>query len=250
MFRTLIWYIYFWGYMLFKWPLLHKGLKLLEQGDWEASDALADQYVPDWAGKVMKMAGVTLETHGLENIPKDRACVFAANHRSYYDIPVVLTQLDKPHALVAKQEIQHIPLVRGWMKLLHCVFLDRDDPRKAMRALNEATENLKKGYSVSIFPEGTRNKGEEGTLLEFKSGAFRMASKAKAPVVPVAITGTRDLMENHHMLMTPGHVVVRILPPIETANMSREELKNLPELVREEIRKKLGPNLEQGISAK
>lgn len=240
--RTLIWYIYFWGYLLLKWPLLHKGLKDLKAGNWEASDAMADKYVPDWANKVMRMAGVTIETHGLENIPKDRACVFAANHRSYYDIPVMLTQLDKPHAMVAKKEINKIPLVRGWMQMLHCVFLDREDPRQAMKALHEATENLKKGYSVCIFPEGTRNKGEEGTVQEFKSGAFRMASKAKAPVVPVAITGTRDICENHHMMMTPGHVVVRILPPIETENMTREELKALPEQVREVIYQNLEPN--------
>ncbi len=85
------------------------------------------------------------------------------------------------------------------MKLLHCVFLDREDPRKAMKALNEATENLKK---VSIFPEGTRNKGKEGTVQEFKSGAFRIASKAKAPVVPVAISGTRAIFEDNHMIGT------------------------------------------------
>ena len=240
--RTLIWYIYFWSYLLLKWPLLHKGLKLLEAGNWAASDAMADTYVPDWAGKVMRMAGVTIETHGLENIPKDRACVFAANHRSYYDIPVMLTQMDKPHAMVAKKEIQKIPLVRGWMRLLHCVFLDREDPRAALRSLNEATELLKKGYSVCIFPEGTRNKGAEGTIQEFKSGAFRMASKAKAPIVPVAITNTRDIMENHHMLMHPAHVVVRILPPVETEGLTREELKALPERVQEIVRANLEPN--------
>lgn len=126
--------------------------------------------------------------------------------------------------------------------MLHCVFLDREDPRKAMRALNEATENLKKGYSVSIFPEGTRNKGQEGTVQEFKSGAFRIASKAKVPVVPVAISGTRAIFEDNHMLMHPSHVVVRILPPIETAELSREELKTLPEEVREVIEKNLEVN--------
>lgn len=81
------------------------------------------------------------------------------------------------------------------MRLLHCVFLDREDPRKAMTALNEAIDLVKKGYSLTIFPEGTRNKGTEGSLLEFKSGAFRVATKAKAPIVPLAITGSRDIME-------------------------------------------------------
>ena len=240
--RTLIWYCYFWGYMLIHLPMLRKGLRALEAGDLATSDALAREHVPHWASRLMKLAGVTITVTGRENIPAGRPCVFAANHRSYYDIPLMLTQMDGPHGLIAKKEVNAIPLVRGWMRMLHCVFLDREDPRKAMAALAEGTENLKKGYSMTIFPEGTRNKGEEGTLLEFKGGAFRMATKAKAPVVPVAITGSRDIMENHHMLMHPAHVTIRILPPIETAGLSREELKALPAQTADMIFKNLEPN--------
>ena len=239
--RTLIWYLYFWGYMLIHWPTLHKGIKALEAGDWATGDALAAEHVPHWANKLLRMAGVTVEVTGRENIPTDRPVVFAANHRSYYDIALMLTQLDAPHALVAKKEVGSIPLVRGWMRLLHCVFLDREDARKAMGALKEATENLKKGYSVTIFPEGTRNKGEEGSVLEFKGGAFRIATKSGAPIVPVAITGSRNAMENHHMLMHPCHVIIHILPPIETAGLSREEIKAMPEQTRQLIREHLEP---------
>lgn len=239
--KTVIWYIYFWLYLLVKWPVMHKGLKAQKQGDWTTGDALAARWVPDWAGKLMKLAGVTVTVEGRENIPAGRACVFVANHRSYYDIPVMLTQMDAPHGLVAKKEVEKIPLVRGWMRLLHCVFLDREDPRKAMASLNEAIENVKKGYSMTIFPEGTRNKGEEGTLNEFKGGAFRIATKAKAPVVPVALTGTRDVMENNRFwLMKPAHVTVRILPAIETAGMSRDEVKELPERTAQIIQSNLG----------
>lgn len=244
--RTIIWFIYFWGFLLVKWPAMSKGLKALKAGDWETADQLAARYVPQWANRLLKLAGVTITVEGRENIPAGRPCVFAANHRSYYDIPLMLTQLDAPHALVAKQEIAKIPLVRGWMRLLHCVFLDREDPRKAMNALNEAIENLKKGYSVTIFPEGTRSKGAEGELLEFKGGAFRIATKAKAPVVPVAITGSRDIMENNHMWMHPAHVTIRILPPIETAGLSREELKALPERTAALIGQQLLPNKQGG----
>ena len=144
--RTLIWYCYFWGYMLIHWPTLHRGLKQLEAGDWQSGDALAKQHVPHWANRLLKLAGVTVEVYGKENIPADRPCVFAVNHRSYYDICLMLTQMDAPHGLVAKKEVGAIPLVRGWMRLLHCVFLDREDPRKAMTALNEAIDNVKKGY--------------------------------------------------------------------------------------------------------
>lgn len=227
--RTIIWFIYFWGYLLAKWPAMNKGLKALDNGDWQTADALAARWVPDWAGKLLKLAGVTVTVEGKENIPTDGPCVFVGNHRSYYDIPLMLTQLDAPHALVSKKEVEKIPLVRGWMRLLHCVFLDREDARKAMASLNEAIENVKKGYSVVIFPEGTRNKGEEGSLLEFKGGAFRIATKTKAPIVPVAITGSRDIMENNGMWMKPAHVTIRILPAIQTADLTKEEIKALPE---------------------
>ncbi len=238
--RTIIWFIYFWCYLLAKWPTMKKGLKALDKGDWKTADELAARWVPDWAGKLLRLAGVTVTVEGKENIPTDVPCVFVGNHRSYYDIPLMLTQLDKPHALVSKKEVEKIPLVRGWMRLLHCVFLDREDPRKAIASLNEAIENVKKGYSVVIFPEGTRNKGQEGSLLEFKGGAFRIATKTKAPIVPVAITGSRDIMENNGMWMKPAHVTIRILPAIQTAELSKEELKALPERTAELIGANLG----------
>ena len=88
--------------------------------------------------------------------------VFVANHQGYFDIPLMLTQLDKPNPLVAKKEIQKIPMIRGWMEQLHCVFLDRDDPRQSMECLRQAQELLGQGYSVVIFPEGTRKRRTAG----------------------------------------------------------------------------------------
>ena len=86
----------------------------------------------------------------------------------------MLTQLDKPNPIVAKKEIMKLPMIRGWMEQLRCVFLDREDPRKSMESLKTAQELLGKGYSVTIFPEGTRNSG--GELGEFKAGAIRVAT--------------------------------------------------------------------------
>ena len=242
--RTIVWFIYFWGYLLFKWPAMSKGLKALEAGDWETADRLAGHHVPEWANALLRLAGVSITVEGRENIPEGRACVFVGNHRSYYDIPLALTQLGGAYGLVAKKEVDKIPLVRGWMRLLHCVFLDRDDARKAMATLNEAIEIVKKGYSITIFPEGTRNKGKEGTLLEFKSGAFRIATKSGAPLVPIAITGSRNIMENNGGWMRPAHVTIRILPPIETQGLSKEEIRALPERTAALIEQNLLPNKE------
>lgn len=233
--RTLIWFIYFWGYMLFHLPALRRGLKALDAGDWATADALAAKHVPHWAGRLLKLAGVTVTVEGLENIPKGRPCVFAGNHRSYYDIPLLLASLDKPHGILAKEELEKIPLLNRWMKLLGCVFVQRDDLRASVRALNDATAIVESGKSFVIFPEGTRYKGEEGGAGEFKAGAFRIAVKTGAPVVPVAITGARALFENNGNLCHPGSVHIKVLPPIRTAGMSKAEQKQLPDAVRQAI---------------
>ena len=229
--RTLVWFIYFWGYMLLHLPALCRGLKALEAGDWAAADALAAEHVPRWAGRLLKLAGVTVTVRGQENIPQGPA-VYVANHRSYYDIPLVLTCLDRPNGILAKEETRKIPLVHQWMDLLGCVYVQRGDIRASVKALNDATAWVKGGNSFVIFPEGTRNKGEEGTTLEFKPGAFRVALKSGAPVVPVAISHSRDIMENNHMLMHPARVSVTVLPPITLEGMDKEAHKQLPQRVR------------------
>ena len=161
--------------------------------------------------------------------------MFVGNHRSYYDIPLLLASLDKPHGILAKEELEKIPLLNRWMKLLGCVFVQRDDLRASVRALNDATAIVESGKSFVIFPEGTRYKGEEGGAGEFKAGAFRIAVKTGAPVVPVAITGARALFESNGSLCHPGSVHIKVLPPIRTEGMSKAEQKQLPDAVRQAI---------------
>ena len=237
--RTIIWFCWFWGQLLALMPTLHKANRAMARGDDKTVDEIVQKMVPMWAGGLLRLAGVTVDVKGKENIPTDQAVVFVANHRSYYDIPLMLTSLDQPHPLVAKKEIGNIPIVRGWMRLLRCVFLDRDNPRKAMEAMNQAMENLKKGYSVTIFPEGTRSKGSELDLGEFKAGAFRIATKTKSPIVPVAIHGSRDIMENNGGWMKPTHITIEILPSMSTAGLTREEIKQLPNQIEEKLRDQL-----------
>ncbi len=237
--RTIIWFCWFWIQLVALIPTLRKGKRALANNDDATVDALVQKMVPAWAGGLMRLAGVTVEVQGKENIPQDGAVVFVANHRSYYDIPLMLTSLDKAHPLVSKKQVERLPLVRDWMRLLRCVFLDRDNPRKAMQAMNDAMENLRKGYSITIFPEGTRSKGAETELLEFKAGAFRIATKTKSPIVPVAIHKSRDIMENNGGWMKPTDVTIHILPPIATAELSKEENRSLPERVQAIIRQEL-----------
>lgn len=233
--RMVVWFGYFFGYMILHYPALRRGEKALAAGDTATVRALVEHHVPHWCGNLLKIGGVKIEMEGTENIPTDRNCVFVANHRSLFDIPVMLCALGAPHGILSKQETEKIPLVNRWMKLLGCVFVQRDDVRASMKALNAATETVKQGNCFSVFPEGTRSKGEEGKVAEFKGGAFRIATKNNVPLVPVAIFGSRAIFESNHYLVRNGVVKVKILPAIETASLTREEQKDLPETTRAAI---------------
>lgn len=157
--------------------------------------------------------------------------VFVPNHQSYFDIPVLLAWLEKPHPLVSKVEVKKLPLIRQWMELLGCVFIDRDNARQSVSALGEAAKTMvERQRSLIIFPEGTRSRGEQ--LGDFKSGGFRAALKAGVPVVPVVIDGTYRAMEANHMWIKPASVKVQVLEPIPTKGMTREESKQIGERVR------------------
>ena len=234
-FRTIAMFIYLFGYMIVHYGVLRRAERALAAGDMQLVEELVNKHIPHWSRGILKVTGVFLSVEGLENIPKDTACVFVGNHRSYYDIPLLLASLDKPHGILAKEELEKIPLLNRWMKLLGCVFVKRDDIRASVKALNDATAIVESGRSFVIFPEGTRYKGEEGGAGEFKAGAFRIAIKTGVPVVPVAISGARDLFEGHGLRATPGDIRVRILPAIQTAGMSKAEQKQLPDAVRQSI---------------
>ena len=234
-FRTIAMFLYLFGYMIVHYGTLRRGERALAAGDTETVEQLVDRHIPRWSRGILKVTGVTLTVEGLESIPKEGPCVFVGNHRSYYDIPILLTALDAPHGILAKEELEKIPLLNRWMKLLGCVFVKRDDIRASVKALNDATAIVESGRSFVIFPEGTRYKGEEGGAGEFKAGAFRIAVKTSAPVVPVAVTGARALFESNGNRCRPGSVRIKIMPPIQTAGMSKAEQKQLPDAVRQSI---------------
>ncbi|MEG1687322.1 MAG: lysophospholipid acyltransferase family protein [Angelakisella sp.] len=229
--RTIVWFAYFWFTLLFLIPRLRKAQRAEAAGDSATRDAIVSASVTHWCQTLMKLAGLEVTVLGRENIPNDRPVVFVANHQGYFDIPLMLTSLDAPHGLIAKQAIQKLPLIRDWMALLGCVFIDRDNARQSVAGLNEAAKALEEqGRSFTIFPEGTRSQG--GPLGEFKNGGFRVAFKSKAPIVPVCIDGSYKIMEANGYWIHPGKVTITILPPIFTEEMTREETKAVSASVR------------------
>ena len=127
---------------------------------------------------ILRIAGVETTVIGLENVP-DEPVLFIGNHRSYFDILLTYSRCKRLTGYVAKKEMEKIPLLSTWMKYLYCLFLDRHDPKQGMKTILTAIDYIKRGISICIFPEGTRNSGEELSLLPFKEGSFKIAEKTR-----------------------------------------------------------------------
>ena len=211
--RTLIWYIYFGITLLATLPELAKVRKLDAAGETEARDRIAYTRARIWSRNLVKRTGSNVIVTGEHNLPTNGAVLFVSNHQSHFDIPLLLGYLKSDIGFVAKIEMLNFKIVNEWMKFIHCIFMDRDDVRQAIRAINEGIDILKQGYTLVLFPEGTRS--ESGELQEFKPGGMRLAVKSGAAIVPVVIHGARDIMKKGSNTIHPAEVEIQILPPVE-----------------------------------
>ena len=179
---------------------------------------------------IWTLAGGKAIILGLKKVPTDKAVLFVGNHRSIFDIILAGSLIRYPVGFVAKKELKKSPIVLI-MEEIHCLFLDREDPRQGLKTILTAIDYVKSGISMFIFPEGTRCK-VEGTFLPFHAGSFKIATKAKVPIVPVTIVGMGDVFEDHYPRLKWAPVVIEFGKPIETADMDRNAQKDLPDKVK------------------
>ncbi|MCL6574071.1 MAG: 1-acyl-sn-glycerol-3-phosphate acyltransferase, partial [Bacillus sp. (in: Bacteria)] len=140
---------------------------------------------------------------------------YVGNHQGNMDIPLLYSTAPQTMAFVAKKEMEKIPLLGYWMKERGCVFIDRDNARNSLKAINQAIENLKLGHPMGIFPEGTRSKGPQ--IGDFKSGSLRIAIKSGVKVIPVSIKDSYKL-SGINGKNTPAKVFVHYSEPIDSKN--------------------------------
>jgi 1-acyl-sn-glycerol-3-phosphate acyltransferase len=189
------------------------------------------------AKSLVVATGSTVKITGEENLPEG-SCVFVGNHQGNFDVLVLAGYVHKPIGFIAKKELETFPLVSYWMKQQHSVFMDREDPRDSVRSILEGAQNLKNGYCMAIYPEGTRSKGPE--MGEFKKGAMKLAIKAGVPIVPVTINGTYKMFETQNGRKTkPVQVDLVISKPIDTKLLTKEEQNNLSENIKAIIQQNL-----------
>ena len=168
------------------------------------------------------------------NLPDDmrRPYVVVSNHESFVDI-LLISHLPTEMKWMSKIEILRIPLVGWMMRLSRDIPLERGDATSTTKALGAARERLASKVSIMIFPEGTRSK--TGELREFKTGAFRLAIEAEAPILPLAVYGTRDALRKHDWRLGYAEAEVRVLDPISTEGLTMDDVTALSSQVRDVI---------------
>lgn len=230
-------------YTFLAWNLLRTApskikLNLLKKhGTEEEVDEYVYKIVSNWSRATLKGIGVNVLVRGHENLPEG-ACLFVANHQGNFDFLAMMGFIDKPIGFVAKKELLKYPYFPKWMEAMYCVFIDRDDMRQSVRAINKAAENLRNGHSIVIFPEGTRSRSHK--INEFKKGSVKLAEKAKVPIVPVTVDGSYKIFEDYDgKKVMPGEITLIIDKPINLDEVSKEEKKNYMKNLHDIIEKNL-----------
>lgn len=175
---------------------------------------------------IIFLAGTKLIVRGKENIPSDGAALFVGNHRSYFDIVLTYSHFPGITGYVAKKEMLRYPLLKDWMRNIHCLFLDRDNIKEGLKTILAGVEEVKNGVSMCIFPEGTRNKVND-TFLPFHEGSFKIAEKGGVPIVPMVIVNSADIFEDHLPWIRRTRVVIEFQPPVDMKGMDRSAKKNV-----------------------
>lgn len=182
-----------------------------------------------WGPTVFKMFDSKVNVEGLENLPEEGPVVFVGNHQGYADIIAYCAAFTKfQFGFIAKDELRKVPLYGPWIERIRSVFIERDDPRASLKAINKGIEYIEQGFSMVIFPEGTRSKGPNAG--EFKKGSLKLATKPGVPIIPVSLNGSYKFFEETGRI-TPSEVDILVHPMIETKGLDRKEEKALNEKV-------------------
>jgi 1-acylglycerol-3-phosphate O-acyltransferases len=202
---------------------------------------ISQRIVKSAFGKVLFFSGIKKKVIGVERIPKDESVLFIFNHRGFFDIILAYYTVPVLSSFVSKKEIAKVPGLRLWMRNIKCVFLDRENPREGIKAILKGIENIQRGTSMFISPEGTRNSGEG--LLPFKPGSLKMAEKAGCPIVPVAITNSDKAFENHLPWIKSTQMTIEYGEPIYIHELPKEARAELLEISREKVLRLYESNL-------
>ena len=183
---------------------------------------------------------VHIDVHGLENLPEKNGFMFFPNHQGLYDVLAIIEASPRPFSVVAKKEIANIPFLKQIFACMKAYMIDREDVRQAMQVIINVTKEVKKGRNYLIFAEGTRSKnGNE--VQTFKGGSFKAATKAKCPIVPVALIDSFKPFDTN--TTSPVTVQVHFLEPLLYEDYKDLKTNEIAAMVKDRIQETIHENM-------
>jgi len=190
----------------------------------ERGDKISFFFIRLWAGIWAALSGIRFEVHGLEHVDKNTSYIYIFNHRSFVDAPMIPLCVPQEVRAIGKKELSKIP-VFGTVVGKLAVWVDRSDTESRRLSVERLIVYLKKGISIVVAPEGTRNDSQD-TLLPFQRGAFRLSIETRIPILPLAVIGADRIMKRGSFLLKPGKVQVyfsqAMMPPENSENAVQE----------------------------
>ena len=224
MIRIILVAVFLITFLIFSVPILIAEWALKKINPYAAD--ISSLRIVQWAFKVVIfLAGTKVTVIGEEHVPKDQAVLYIPNHLSYFDIVITYSRCPGLTGYIAKDKMRRYPLLSNWMERLYCLFLDRADMREGLKMVLTGIDQIKRGISVCIFPEGTRNPNPENGMLPFKEGSLKMAEKTSCPIIPIAITNTHNIFKSHLPFIRKCQVIIEYGEPIYIKELDKEQRK-------------------------
>ncbi len=224
MVRTVAFLAYFWFTFPFTHPLFLPLIffRLFKR---EAEEEhYVQRIVSAYCLHLFRSFGVRVRVQGLERLPKTRRICFVSNHQGLADIGLIEAAIPMRIGFIAKQEVERIPLLRAWLRALHCVMIERSRPRKAYEAMQRGVANIRSGRPMVLFPEGTRSRSR--TMAPFLAGSMMLPIASGSLVVPLTVDGTYRVVEEENRIR-PGIIDLLVHNPIDASDYSLRQRRDL-----------------------
>lgn len=235
--RMIMWYTVTMTCFIFTYPAIFYARYLHNKQEYDKRDWYAHKFMSRLARFLFYVSGSRLTIVGSENIPKNRPVLFVSNHQGHMDSVVILGFIKKSKGFISITEFERFPIMGKWMEYMGSVFIERGNIRQTFLTINKAKDNLKRGQSMVVFPEGKLSDGNKVT--EFERGWMLMIRNIKVPIVPITVSGSYKILAYDGKTMKPGRIQCTISEPIETDGLKKEDeqafLENLRSIILSKI---------------
>ena len=199
----------------------------------DATGGLQHKVAVAWARMLLRITMVKVDVIGAERLDPNTHYVFCSNHFSLIDTPLMFGSMPREFRILARHGLWRIPFLGWHLDRAGHLPVNRENPREAVKNIDAAAQKIRSGYSILLFPEGGRTRGE--TMRPFKPGAAHIAIRAGAPIVPMAIVGTRKILPPGSSHLHPGRAELRIGEPIPTEGLHNRDGKRVIQEVQAEV---------------